>query len=184
MKNTKMLLLILLVMLFAPTVYAAEGVAIESVVLDSKSEGTAIISAATFDGLKLKFDVNFDYVDDFVKYKLVIKNSTSSSFELTESTSSSSYITYEYNYEDGSKVLAANSSKTMFITIKYTNAVPVSEFTEEKYTETKSFSINLEDGSSEIIVPSTIDGLYCYLVLLIGTLVFSIALLKLCFYNL
>ena len=181
MKKIGMILLIILAMCFIPKVYAAEGVAIESVDLDSKSTNAVIVSDATFEGLSLKFDIKFDDIDDFVKYKLVIKNSSDSSYELTESTSSSSYITYEYSYEDGSKVLSGNTSKTMFITIKYTNAVPVASFTNGNYTETKSFTINLEDGTDEVVdvvVPSTLDGLYCYLVLLVGTLVFSLALLK------
>ena len=181
MKKIKMLLFILLVMFLMPKVYAAEGVAIESVTLDSKSDTAVIVSDATFDELALKVDLKFNDVNDFVKYKLVIKNSSSTDYELAESTSSSSYITYEYNYEDDSKVLGANSSKTMFITIKYSNAVPVAAFSEGKYTETKSITINLDDGTdevTEVAVPSTIDGLYCYLVLLIGTLVLSVALLK------
>ena len=181
MKKIGMILLIILTMCFIPKVYAAEGVAIESVDLDSKSTNAVIVSDATFEGLSLKFDIKFDDIDDFVKYKLVIKNSTDTSYELTESTSSSSYITYEYSYEDDSKVLAGNTSKTMFITIKYSNAVPIEEFSGGNYTETKSFTINLEDGTDEVVdvaVPSTVDSLYCYLVLLVGTLVFSIALLK------
>ena len=179
MKKIIMILLIILMMCFVPKVYAADGVAIESVDVDSKSADAVIVSPATFDGLSVKFDIKFDNINDFVKYKLVIKNSTDTDYELTESTSSSSYITYEYGYEDGSKVLTANSSKTMYITVKYSTSVPIAQFTSGNYTETKSFTINLDDGTDEITVPSTSDGLYCYLVLLIGTLVFSIALLKL-----
>ncbi len=178
MKKIKIILLILLVMFLAPNVYAAEGVAIESVTLDSKSDNAVIVSDATFDELALKVDLKFNDVNDFVKYKLVIKNLTNTDYELSESTSSSSYITYEYSYDDDSKVLGGNTSKTMFITIKYSNAVPIEKFSGGNYTETKSFTINLEDGTSEITVPSTIDGLYCYLVILVGTLVFSLALLK------
>ena len=178
MKKIKMILFVLLLFCFMPKAYAADGVSIESVTLDSKSENVEIMSDATFEGLSLKFDVKFDDINDFVKYKLVIKNSTDSAFELAESTSSSSYITYEYGYEDGTKVLAANSSKTMYISIKYSTAVPITEFNGGNYTETKSFTINLEDGTDEITVPGTSDSLYCYLVLLIGTLVLSIALLK------
>ena len=178
MKKIGMILLIILLMCFAPSVYAAEGVGIESVTVDSKSTGTVIVNPATFEGLSLKSDVKFNNVDDYVKYKLVIKNDTATDYELTESTSSSSYITYEYSYDDGNKVLTANSSKTMFITIKYSSSVPASEFTAGNYTETKSITINLDTGTDEITVPSTIDGLYCYLVLLIGTLVFAIALFK------
>ena len=181
MKKIGMILLIILTMCFMPKVYAEEGVAIESVSLDSKSDDAVIVSDATFDGLSLKFDIRFDDINDFVKYKLVIKNSTDTSYELTESTSSSSYITYEYSYEDDSNVLVGNTSKTMFITIKYSTAVPVENFNSGNYTETKSFTINLEDGTDEVIdviVPSTVDSLYCYLVLLVGTLVFSLALLK------
>ncbi len=180
MKRIKYLIFaILMMILFMPRVYAADGVAIESVTVDSKSDSAVIVSPATFDGLSLKFDIKFSDVNDYVKYKLVIKNTTSTDFELMESTSSSSYITYEYGYEDGNKVLAANSNKTMFITVKYSSAVPASSFSEGKYTETKSITINLEDGTDEVTNPSTLDCLYCYLVLLVGTLVFSIALLKL-----
>ncbi len=178
MKKIKYVLFAILIMVFMPKVYAAEGVAIESVTVDSKSDSAVIVSPATFDGLSLKFDLKFNDINDYIKYKIVIKNTTSTDFELTESSSSSEYITYEYGYEDGNKVLTGNSSKTMFITVKYSSAVPASSFSEGKYTETKSITINLEDGTDEVTNPSTLDGLYCYLVLLVGTLVFSIALLK------
>ena len=178
MKKIVMILLIILVMCFVPKVYAADGVAIESVTVDSKSESAVIVNPATFEGLSLKMDIKFDNINDYVKYKLVIKNSSDTDYELVESTSSSTYITYEYGYEDGSKVLTANSSKTMFITVKYSSSVPATEFTSGNYTEEKNIVINLDDGTDEITVPSTSDGLYCYLVLLVGTLVFSISLFK------
>ena len=174
MKKIGLILLIILVMCFVPRVYAADGVAIESVTVDSKSESAVIVNPATFEGLSLKMDIKFDNINDYVKYKLVIKNSSDTDYELAESTSSSTYITYEYGYEDGSKVLTANSSKTMFITVKYSSSVPATEFTSGNYTEEKNIVINLDDGTDEITVPSTLDGLYCYLVLLIGTLVFSV----------
>ena len=90
----KKLLLILLTFLFIPNVYAANNVVIESVTLDSKSDNTEIVNEATYQNLSIKFDIKFNEVNDFAKYKIVINNQTNEDYEISEVNPNSQYVTY------------------------------------------------------------------------------------------
>ena len=125
MKKIYSLLFVLLISLFfIPNVYAADNVSIESVTLDSKSDSAEVVNEASFEGLKIKFDVRFSAINDFVKYKVVIDNKSNQDYEISEgSISDSQYIKYEYNFDDDNKIAEKNKKTTLFITIKYNKVV-------------------------------------------------------------
>lgn len=154
MRNIKYLLFTILVCLFAiPNVFAKGVVEIKSIELDSKSENAAINSEPTFNGLKMDFDVSFKEKNDFVKYKVLIKNDTDIDYKISNDTSfnTSEYITY--TYEVGSE-LKAGSEVAVYVTITYTKVVDDSLLTENKYIETNKAVVKL---NNEVKNPETGD---------------------------
>ena len=102
-------IIIFLSFIFIPNVVAKEEVYIEEISLDSKSE-TCIKSDVNFNGLNVSFDVKFQTLGDFVKYKIIINNSSSEDYELNLNNNSiSDYISYEYDSEDN--IIKANEKK-------------------------------------------------------------------------
>ena len=154
MRNIKYLLFTILVCLFAiPNVFAKGVVEIKSIELDSKSENATINSEPTFNGLKMDFDVSFKEKNDFVKYKVLIKNDTDIDYKISNDTSfnTSEYITY--TYEVGSE-LKAGSEVAVYVTITYTKVVDDSLLTENKYIETNKAVVKL---NNEVKNPETGD---------------------------
>ena len=105
----KLFLIIILSFIFIPNVAAKEEVYIEEISLDSKSE-TCIKSDVNFNGLNVSFDIKFQTLNDFAKYKIIINNSSSEDYELDlKNNSISDYISYEYDSEDN--IIKANEKK-------------------------------------------------------------------------
>ena len=93
------LVIIFILFMFIPSVNA-KGVTIDSVEVDSKSNGAKILEDATVEDLSISFNVNFVEKNDFIKYKIVINNSTDENYIISESKNSSDYIEYIYEYDN------------------------------------------------------------------------------------
>ena len=107
----KLFLIIILSFIFIPNVVAKEEVYIEEISLDSKSE-TCIKSDVNFNGLNVNFDIKFQTLNDFAKYKIIINNSSSEDYELDlKNNSISDYISYEYDSADS--IIKANEKKIL-----------------------------------------------------------------------
>ena len=59
-----------------------------------KSDNTEIVNEATYQNLSIKFDIKFNEVNDFAKYKIVINNQTNEDYEISEVNPNSQYVTY------------------------------------------------------------------------------------------
>ena len=183
-KYLKVLLVLFVSFIFMPNVFAAESVTIESITLDSKSDNTEIANEATYEGLSIKFDIKFNEVNDYAKYKIIINNQSDTDYEISENSNfdDSEYITYEYNYEDNNKIAKKNTKTTMYITIKYNKEVPEELFTDGSFIETNNLEIDL--GNNTIEVPDTIknpmtgDNLFINVLVLFITIGISLILYK------
>ena len=144
---------ILLSIFLIPNVFAKGIVEIESIELDSKSENAIVNSVPTFDGLKMDFDISFKAKDDFVKYKVVIKNDTDTDYKISDDTSfnKSEYITYSYDVDEE---LKAGSTTIVYVTITYTKEVDDSALVDNKYIETNRAVVQLKN---EVDNPNTGD---------------------------
>ncbi len=183
-KKIKILLVFFLSFIFIPNVFAEENVSIESVMLDSKSENTEITNEATYEGLSINFDIKFNEVNDYAKYKIVINNQSDEDYEITEDSNfnNSEYIRYEYSYENNNKKVLKNSKTTLFITIKYNEEVPEESFHNGSFIKTNNIVIDL--GNETIDVPNTIinpktgDSLFIIILVFIITVGISLILYK------
>ena len=136
MKKVFYLLILLFGIVFLPNVIYASGINITSVELDSKSDSATIVSDPVFDGLNLNVDIKFRNDDDYVKYKVNIKNDDKNEYEIDGVTTTNEY--FDYSVEG--KTIDGNSIDYVLLTIRYKGGVSFN------IEENKTFdrSLNLE----------------------------------------
>lgn len=170
-------LVMILSLMFVPVHAATEDIAIESIKMVEHGGIAREVTPASAEGLNVNFNVKFYNKDDYVKYKVIIKNTSKDSYELSNQTNfnKSDYIEYKFEFENDNKVVDSGSEKVMYIIITYKNAVPEDLLLEDGgFQEDNAMKINLNNQSVEnpdtgrefvIImgVTITIIGLFMYL---------------------
>ena len=177
MNRIKYILLgLLLTIIFIPNV-SAKGVEITSITLDNKSNNTVINSNPTHNGLEMNFDIGFKEKNDFVKYKVVVKNNTNTDYKISNDTSfnESSFITYKYETEGN---LKAKSELIVYVTITYSNEIDQTLLVNDRYSESNKAVLTLLDKEGNLTNPNTGINIYIIILLIVFSLVVSIILLK------
>ena len=153
-------LLSFIFLLFIPFVVNAE-VKITSAEVVDQTKDLDVEKNPDFKGLKLDIDIKFANKDEFVKYKLVLKNDTKKDYEVEvgETFGEGEYIKYLAEYEGNNSVLKAGEEKEIFVTVSYDKEVPITAFKNGKYTETKAVAINLSHEEKQVN-PDTKVGYY------------------------
>lgn len=151
MKKIKIILIFLIIStLFITKINAEETITIESIELDYITTNAIEKSSPVIDGLSINLDVQFREVNNYIKYKLIIKNNTNEEYELKEDTSflNNENITYKY-YKEGK--IKPNSENIIYLVVSYNQEVEESKFVENKYTEENKAILEIVDDSGEII---------------------------------
>lgn len=151
MKKIKIILTFIIIStLFITKINAEETITIESIELDYITANAIEKSSPVIDGLSINLDVQFREVNNYIKYKLLIKNNTNEEYELKEDTSflNNENITYKY-YKEGK--IKPNSENIIYLVVSYNQEVEESKFVENKYTEENKAILEIVDDSGEII---------------------------------
>lgn len=166
-----MKLFILLLVLIPTLVFAKEQVEITNVELIDSTENLDL-KDPTFSGLETNFNIKFNEVNDFVKYKIIVNNTSNKDYELSlNNYSKSEYI--EYKYDINNNVLNKNSSKEITLTITYKKEIDESKYQDGVFIEDNNMRIDL--GGDDVINPKT-GFSYIYLILVVA-ITLSITLL-------
>ncbi len=125
------------------------SVCINKITQGDMAYGTVVKSDPTFSSLNLNLDVSFTNLNDYITYEVNIVNNTDKDYEIAtgEDFSTSEYIKYEYSINDDSNVIKANSSKTMYVSVRYYKVVPLDIIQNRPYTENNNVVINLTDNN-------------------------------------
>ena len=137
---------------------AKESIEIKSIELDSKSENTIVKSEPTYSGLEMNYDLSFKTTGDYVKYKVIIKNTSDTDYKISEDTSfnESEYITYKYEFDPE---LKAKEEATVYVNIIYSKEVDGARIINNKYTESNKAIIQLLNVEGQVINdPNTIKN--------------------------
>ncbi len=166
-----LVLIIVLSFVFVSNVYAKDKVEIKSIELDSKSPSTRILNDVTTDGLEISFDLGFVNVDDYAKYKIVLKNNTNEEYTIAEDIAfeESDYI--GYTYEINGKLLP-NDEQTVYLNIYYKNLIEDELITDKSHNETNKLVLKILNKNGEVVNPKT--GVYSIPTLLIIVIVLAI----------
>ena len=142
----KILLFIITILIFIPTFVFAEdnSVVIESITMIDKSPTASELSPAKADGTSIDLDISFAKVNDYIKYKLVVKNNTDDDYVLDESMFIKKYTNVSYTFETDNKTVKSNSTREVTLNVKYEVAKDYGV-----YNETNTFDLGLTGGPLE-----------------------------------
>ena len=167
----KLLFTVLICLLFIPFVFAENLVEIESIELIDFSDTAKEKTKPTHEGLEMNYDVSFGEVDDFVKYKIVVKNNSDVDYKISEKElfNESHYV--KYTYEVG-ELLKAKSSVEVYLTISYNKEIDEIDFTNGVYEETNKAIVKLLDENNEEVNPNTKSSAIMFIIFGIAILLF------------
>ena len=118
----KYLIILIGIVLLAPLRLQAASIKIDNVTLDSKSENVTILSEPEIDGFDINLNYKFVNKEDYIKYKIVIKNKDKIDYVVKENDNDSEYVEYEL---DNNRIKAKGTT-TIYLTIKYKKFAPFS----------------------------------------------------------
>ena len=176
MKKLRYILFALLLSFISITVYAKDNIEIKSITLDSKSETTTIKSEPTFSGLEMNYDIAFEEVGDFAKYKIVIENNTNKAYKVSEEESFklSDYVTYNY---ESSQELKPRTTSTVYVVIRYSQEVNnlLLELKDGKYNETNKAILQVKDENN-VVVENPKTGVANPILIIVFTMILSVCI--------
>ena len=126
------------------------SITISNVDIIDKSEKSESIGDPTFKGAAVNLNARFHNINDYIKYEITILNETNSYIKLNKNDiklPKSDFVTYDYEIDD--KAISPNSSKKVYITMKYTKLKPISEDSCNNYIEDNTTRIAYRDNIVE-----------------------------------
>lgn len=110
------------------------------------SDDTEELESPELKDLQIKFNLKFSDVNDYAKYKLIIKNESETEYKINhDEFNVSDYISYTFDIDDeNTYVLSPNSEKVLYVTVKYNKEVPEEKLTNGVFTEDNDMTINFK----------------------------------------
>jgi len=125
----KKYLLLIVLLLTIPFIVKAESIEIKDLTFVEKTDTAEIIGEPTFKDNDLNINVRFKKMNDYIKYKMTIKNNTDKEYEINTSKELSKYVTMSFKaLENEDNIIKADSSKTIYVIITYDKEVPLEDF--------------------------------------------------------
>lgn len=148
-------ILYILFLLFVPFIVKAETcdlskISISSIVVENTTQYVEELENATISDKSINVNLGMNKVGDSIRYKLEINNDSTEDFELDQTSLSLStdYINYSFETDDGSKLIKAGSSKTVYLVVAYENEVPPETLAAGEYHDNKTLTVNLSAGDA------------------------------------
>lgn len=184
MKELKLIIPIFLILMFIPFYVNAETcdtnkIIISSITVEEESDNVEELSETTVDGKNINLNLSMKEVGDNITYKIVVKNDSKEDYELDENSFNlnSNYINYTFESEDDTNIVKKNSSKVVYLKVKYANEVPDEAFESGTYNDNQTMKVNLSTGDT-ISVPDTLKnpntGVQSYILIVFIILLISI----------
>ncbi len=179
MKRIKYLILLIALLLFPSIVNAEGNVSITKIVKKEMTGYAYEINPPTFNGLQVNYNLSFNTVGDSVTYIATVKNSDKEEYKIENknSFSPSGYMTYEFKFSDNTNTIKPNETKDMYITIKYTKAVPAEKLVNGEYKEQNQMNLILVNSNGQIQNPNTKSTIF-FILFIVSLLIISIVLFK------
>jgi len=138
-------LLSFILLLFVPFMVKAQDIEIKSITLLEKIGDVEVKNEPKIDGTIIDFDLAFTNVDDSVKYKVVVKNTSNEDLDINSEPQygTNKYIKYEIELGKESRTIKAGQERELTIVVSYDKEIPTEEFDDGVYNEKGSVSIDL-----------------------------------------
>ena len=173
----KYILVLFALILMCPIFANAQtGVTVKSIEKITEETSTSVeeLTPPKAEGLTINVDVKFKNVNDKIKYKVVVENKDKEDYQLNtgKEFNASTYIKYTYDFDNGSNILKANTTKTMYVTLTYAKEVPENEFKADgTYEEKNDMAIGVlreEDNPTTGREEMVVIGVVLALIVVVG----------------
>ena len=150
----KILFSILLILLSIPCIVNAEECDTSKVYIDSigieNSTGEVVeLEEATAKDKTVNLNLQMSTKDDEVLYKVVLKNDSSEDYEINKNSININSDYLEYSLEsDNNNIVKANSTKTIYLRVKYSKEVDSSKFVDGVYQDDITMKVNLKSDNT------------------------------------
>ncbi len=155
---------------------------IKNINLEDKTDGAIINGDASANELNIDVDVKFNDVNDFVLYKVVVKNNTDIDYLIDNQTKfgDSEYIKYDFEFENDDNSLAARTEKVMYVRITYNKEIPEEVLALGTYSEAKMLQVSLKTETGDTIVdnPKTSDSIIKIATMLVVSTILLVVMIK------
>ena len=196
MKRFKLILTIFFITVLIPFIVNAEScdmdkISIDSVTMNEKSDNVVEIDNATINRNIINVNLSMLDVGDSIEYKVLVKNRDNKDYKINNISfdMDNNYIDSSIIDKDGSDIIKANSSKNIYLKIKYANEVSDEDFESRIFNDTQTMTVNLATRKSTPIPTQILDiiknpntgeatFLIIILLLLISGLAFILAMKK------
>ena len=145
------------------------SIILTNAIIESKSD-TIEGGINSFDSTKVVSNVTYHKLNDYVTYKLTLKNNENKEIKILDITDDNTFehIVYEYD-KHTDEVIDSKNSFDLVIKASYKNEA---EYNAESNKEVKiKITYEMEDEKKEEVVPITGDNLYIYIILLIVSII-------------
>ncbi len=145
----KLFNILLITILFIPMmVNAAEcdtsKVYISSISIDEATGNVSELEDATAKDKKVNLNLQMATQNDEILYKVVLKNDSSEDYEINKNSISLNSDYIEYSLEsDNNNIVKANSTRTIYLRVKYKTPVDPSKFVNGVYQDSITMKVNL-----------------------------------------
>jgi len=150
----RILFSILLVLILIPyIVNAAEcdtsKVYIESIGIENSTGEVVELEEATAKDKTVNLNLQMSTKDDEILYKVVLKNDSSEDYEINKNSININSDYLEYSLEsDNNNIVKANSTKTIYLRVKYSKEVDSSKFVDGVYQDEITMKVNLKSDDT------------------------------------
>ena len=175
----KIFYLLIVSILFIPCVVNAaqcdtSKVYIDSISIDKETGNVVELEDATAKDKKVNLNLRMSTKDDEILYKVVLKNESNEDYEINKNSIKLNTDYLEYSLEsDNNNIIKANSSRTIYLRVKYKTEVDPSKFVNGVYQDNITMKVNLR--SDDVQNPNT--GLPYIIIISIVLIISGISLI-------
>ena len=150
----KLLLTIILLLLFVPVLVNAaqcdtSKVYIDSIGIENTNGNVVELENANAQDKKVNLNLRMATKNDEIVYKVVLKNDSTEDYEINKNSIGLNTDYLEYSLEsDKNNIVKANSTKTIYLRVKYKTEVDPSKFVNGEYQDEITMKVNLQSDDT------------------------------------
>jgi surface protein len=174
-----------MILLFVPILVAAaetcnpDDVKITSIEVNDTRGNIEEVTGATGDNNVVNLDLKMNVPGDTIEYKLTLNNTSNEDYYFDEDSLNidKDNVNYEIVYDDGSDVVQAGQTKTVYLRVSYKDKIETTNLSNGVYTNQGNVTINLTNNS--VNNPPTGDKIIQYVVIIIASITLMLVMIRL-----
>ena len=177
----KKILIIIMITVLLPIITNAktcanDKISVSSITVEQKANNVMELDNASIDEKNIDLNISMTEVGDSLKYKIIIKNNSDEDYELSKDNFlfNTDYIDYNITTDDNSKIVKANTNKTIYLNMRYAHEVKKELLNKGIYNDKITILIPLTSGNIINNIKNPDTGLKYNMIILVIVLLLSI----------